>query len=105
MKKIRIYVYSRPDPTIGFKKLYFINCEIYSIDNEKEDLFVDVKYDKEAFDRYISFFKKYFNTEFEPLEVAKDIKEYNLNEDLNRPKNNHTLDFNDYPGETEMVTT
>ena len=35
IKKIRIYVYSTPDPKVGFNKLYFINCEIYSLKDEK----------------------------------------------------------------------
>ena len=45
IKKIRIYISSKPDPNVGFEKLYFINCEIYSVNDEKEDLFIDVKYD------------------------------------------------------------
>ena len=83
IKNIRIYVYSLPDPKIGFSKLYYINCEIYSLNGDKEDLFKDRKYDKEAIDRYESFFKKYFQTEIEPLEVAKDKSEYIINEQKN----------------------
>jgi hypothetical protein len=68
IKKIRIFIYSTPDPKIGFNNLYFINCEVYSIDGRKENLFSRVKYDKELFDRYVTFFKKYFDTEVEPIE-------------------------------------
>ena len=82
IKKIRIYVYSMPDPKVGFNKLYFVNCEIYSLNGEKEELFKDAKYDKEIFDKYEQFFKKYFETEIEPLEVAKDKSEYNINSQL-----------------------
>ena len=80
IKKIRIYVYSTPDPQIGFNKLYFINCEIYSINGDKEILFSDVKYDKDTFERFVSFFKKHFKTEIETIETAKDKSEYNIND-------------------------
>ena len=99
IKKIRIYVYSTPDPQIGFNKLYFINCEIYSIDGEKEDLFSAIKYDKESFDRYVSFFKKYFDTEVEPIEMAKDMNildEFNIN--------NPISNSNEFPEESEIKT-
>ena len=99
IKKIRIYVYSTPDPKIGFSKLYFINCEIYSVDGQKEDLFSGRKYDKESFDRYVSFFKKYFDTEVEPIEMAKDMNildEFNIN--------NPISNSNEYPEESEIKT-
>ena len=80
IKKIRMYVYSTPDRKVGFNKLYFINCEIHSLNEIKEELFSEVRYDKETFDRCTLFFKKYFETEIEPLEIAKDKSEYNLNE-------------------------
>ena len=99
IKKIRIYVYSTPDPKIGFSKLYFINCEIYSVDGQKEDLFSGIKYDKESFDRYVSFFKKYFDTEVEPIEMAKDMNildEFNIN--------NPISNSNEYPEESEIKT-
>ena len=101
IKKIRIYVYSTPDPQIGFNKLYFINCEIYSINGEKEDLFSAIKYDKESFDSYVSFFKKYFDTEVEPIETAKDKDEYNISDG----NNNFILNENEYPKESEIITT
>ena len=78
IEKIRIYIYSKPDPYVGFNKLYFINCEIYSKRGETEKLFSGVEYDKETFERLTSFFNKHFNTEIEPIEVAKDISELNI---------------------------
>ena len=100
IKKIRIYVYSKPDPQIGFNKLYFINCEIYSIDGQKEYLFSRVKYDKELFDRYVSFFKKYFDTEVEPIEMAKDMTAFDI-----LMMNNPISNSNEYPEESEIITT
>ena len=90
--KIRIYVYSIPDPRRGFSKLYFINCEIFSRQGEKEMLFSGVPYEKEAFERFSSFFNKYFETEIEPIETAKDLKEYNI-----------MVGNNYYPGEAELM--
>ena len=93
IEKIKLYIYSTSDPNVGFNKLYFINCQIYSFDGEKKELFGGIKYDKETFERYELFFKKYFETEIEPLEAAKDISEYNVNDQTNG------LNFNDddYP--------
>ena len=45
----------------------------------KADLFSGIEYNKETLDRFVSFFKKYFDTEVEPIETAKDIKEYDIN--------------------------
>ena len=78
IKKIRIFVNSTPDRKIGFRKLYYINCEIYYIDGQKEDLFSCRNCDKELFDRYVTFFKKYFDTEVEPLEMEKDLTIFNI---------------------------
>ena len=94
IEKIRIYVYSIPHPTIGFTKLYFINCEIYSINGDKEILFSDVKYDKDTFERFVSFFKKHFKTEIETIETAKDKSEYNIN-DVN----------NMYPEDQDLIVS
>ena len=99
IKKIRIYVYSKPDPNIGFSKLYFINTEIYSFDLQNEDLFSNIKYDKETFDRFVSFFKKYFDTEVEPIEMAKDMTIFDIFH-INNPLSNS----NQYPLESEIST-
>ena len=74
IKKIRIYISYGPDPKIRFNLIYFINCEIYCINGLKADLFSGIEYNKETLDRFVSFFKKYFDTEVEPIETAKDIK-------------------------------
>ena len=71
IEKIRIYVHSTPNPTVGFGKLYYINCKIYSKNGGEEYLFSNVEYDENTFDRYVSFFKKYFETEVETIETAK----------------------------------
>ena len=99
IKKIRIYVYSKPDPKIGFSKLYFINSEIYSFDGQNEDLFSNIKYDKETFDRFASFFKKYFDTEVEPIEMAKDMTAFDI-----LIMNNPISNSNEYPEESEINT-
>ena len=72
------------------KKIYY---------GQKEDLFSGIKYDKESFDRYVSFFKKYFDTEVEPIEMAKDMNildEFNIN--------NPISNSNEYPEESEIKT-
>ena len=46
IQKIRLFITSKPDPKVGFNKLYFINCEIYSLEGEKNDLFVDIPYEE-----------------------------------------------------------
>ena len=98
IQKVRIYVTWQPDPNIGFNKLYCINCEIYSIDGQNEELFSTIKYDKETFDRYISYFKKHFNTEFEPIEMAKRADEYS-------GLNNGNIVDNNYPEEKDIIET
>ena len=100
IKKIRIYTSSSPDPNFRFNKLYFINCKIYSKNDQEENLFMDIPYNKELFDRYVSFFKKYFITEVEPLEITKDKYKYNLNEGENNP----ISDEDELPQESELIT-
>ena len=70
IKKVRIFVTWKPDPKIGFNKLYFVNCEIYSLTDEKNDLFVDVPYEEGKFNQFIAFFQRHLTTEFEPIENA-----------------------------------
>ena len=40
IEKIRIYIYSKPDPYVGFNKLYFINCEIYFKEEKQKNYFL-----------------------------------------------------------------
>ena len=70
IKKVRIFVTWKPDPKIGFNKLYFINCEIYSLTDEKNNLFVDVPYEEGKFNQFVAFFQRHVNIEFEPIENA-----------------------------------
>ena len=76
IQKVRIYKTSMPDPKFGFKKIYYINGDIYSLENQKESLFTKIDYSKERFDEFINFFRKHFNTEVItediPMEVGID---------------------------------
>jgi len=78
IKKVKIYLSSIPDPQIGFHKKYFINCDVFSIDNALESLFSNVEYSKERIDEFISFFQRYLNPDIITLEVDMgDINENN----------------------------
>ena len=96
IERIRIYVYSTPDPKVAFNKLYYINCEIYISKEIKDLLFGGVRYDKETLDRFEQFFKRYCETEVEPIEAAKDISEYNKKVELNNYNMNNNNNYN-YP--------
>ena len=72
VKNVKILVTSRDDPLKGFSKIYFIEGYIYSNNDQCECLFSNIKYTKEKYDEYVSFFKKYIATIEEPLEFAKD---------------------------------
>ena len=72
VKNVKIIVTSRDDPLKGFSKIYFIEGYIYSNNDQCECLFSNIKYTKEKYDEYVSFFKKYIATIEEPLEFAKD---------------------------------
>ena len=72
VKNVKILVTSRDDPLKGFSKIYFIEGYIYSNNDQCECLFSNIKYTKEKYDEYVSFFKKYIATIEEPLEFEKD---------------------------------
>ena len=72
VKNVKIIVTSRDDPLKGFGKIYIIEGYIYSNNDECECLFSNIKYTKEKYDEYVSFFKKYVTTIEEPLEFEKD---------------------------------
>ncbi len=93
IERIRIYVYSTPDPKVAFNKLYFITGEIYISKEKKDLLFGDVRYDKETFDRYVQFFKNSCETEIIPIEEAQDKSTYNKDFELN----NFNMNSYDYP--------
>ena len=77
IKKIRIYATWIPDPNVGFGKIYYMNAEIFSLDGESENLFSNLKYDKDKYEEYESFFTRHLNTEVEPLELAKRSQKRN----------------------------
>ena len=81
IQKVKIYRTSIPDPVVAFKKIYFIKCDIYSLDNQTETVFDRIPYSKEKFDEFVTFFQKHLNTEIIPLEV--DINNYNVNNNDN----------------------
>ena len=74
---MKIYRTSIPDPNVGFNKIYFINCDIYSIDNQMESLFNNIPFNQDKYDELVAFLKKYLNTEVIPFEV--DINTYDVN--------------------------
>ena len=77
IKKIRLYATWRPDPKIGFNKLYYMNCEVISLNDESEKLFENIEYDEKKYAEYAAYFKKHLKTEVEPLETAKRAKGFN----------------------------
>ena len=46
IRKIRLYVTSTPDPKRPFDKLYFINCHVYSKNDQKDTLFENISYNE-----------------------------------------------------------
>ena len=93
IQKIRLFITSKPDPKIGFNKLYFINCEIYSLEGEKNALFMDIPYEEAKYKQFISFFQRHINTEFDPLEVIFNAL----------PKENDLVNITDSGNENKMI--
>ena len=90
IKKVIIYITTKPDPKIWFKKLYFINCNLVSLDGQEEPLFNDIAYDdNQKVNEIVGYFRKHFETEFRPEE---DTKNSNL---LPQDNNNITTNQND----------
>ena len=75
IKKVKIFTSSISDPIRPFNKIYFINCDIYSNDNDKATLFHNIPYDLEKFNEFSIIFKKYVDTEVEPLETQKIVSD------------------------------
>ena len=90
IERIKIFVYSKPDPNVAFNKLYYINCEIYISKEIKDLLFGSIRYDKETLDRFEQFFKRFCETEIIPIEEAQDRSVYDKNVELN------SLNINSY---------
>ena len=93
IQKIRLFITSKPDPKIGFNKLYFINCEIYSLEGEKNALFVDIPYEEAKYKQFISFFQRHLDTEFDPLETIFNTL----------PKENDLVDITNSENENKMI--
>ena len=73
IKKVIIFITWKNDEKIGFNKLYFMNCDLISTDGMKESLFEDVEYDARKLSEYLTFFKKYFDTEFKPADDGNNL--------------------------------
>ena len=87
IKKVIIYITWKKDETIGFNKLYFINCDIISIEGENEILFSDIEYTEEKLNKFLTFFRTYFDTEFRPVD-NKYIPD--LPNEINNPMTTNT---------------
>ena len=99
IKKVVIYITSKPDPTYGFKKLFFMNCELISTDGQKENLFTGLKYDEHQLNEFQAFFKRYFDTEFRPESTEMD---YNLTPEENQPIVTNSNDDNNIKSKPSM---
>ena len=93
IEKIRLFITSKPDPKVGFNKLYFINCEIYSLEGEKNALFMDIPYEEAKYKQFISFFQRHLNTEFDPLEIIFNTL----------PKENDLVNIANSENENKMI--
>ncbi len=71
ISKIRLYITSTPDPKRPFDKLYYINGDIYSKNNQENNLFHHISYDEVKYDNYAKLFEKHLNIEVEPIEVSQ----------------------------------
>lgn len=68
IKKVIIFITWKNNPKIGFNKLYFINCDLVSTNDFRENLFENVEYNENKLNEFLAFFRKYFETEFKPAE-------------------------------------
>ena len=70
IKKVIIYITWKNDEKIGFNKLYFMNCDLISNEGIRENLFLNVEYNENKLNEFLTFFRKYFDTEFIPADNA-----------------------------------
>ena len=90
IKKVIIYITSKPDPKIGFQKLYFSNCDMISTEGERESLFNNISYDENRINDFIIFLRKYIEVEFQPIDNNKDGNLIDLNNiNTNSGENNN----------------
>ena len=52
IKKVVIYITSKPDPEVGFKRILFLNCDLYSSEGQKENLFKEQNYDEQKVNEF-----------------------------------------------------
>ena len=89
IRRIKLYVSSTPDKERPFDKLYYMNCDIFSVDGQQDSLFSAIKYDELQFNNFIKDFEKHLNIEVETIDDC--IKNNNLNnitDDKIIPNNN-----------------
>ena len=72
IKKVVVFITWKADEKIGFKKLYFINCDLISIDGMNERIIDNIEYEENKLNDYLTFFRKYFDTEFKPADGEKN---------------------------------
>ena len=77
IKRIKLYVSSTRDRERPFDKLYYMNCDIFSVDGQQDSLFSAIKYDELQFNNFIKDFEKHLNIEVESIDDYK--KNNNLN--------------------------
>ena len=99
IKKVVIYMTSKPDPNVGFKKLLSLGCEIVSSDGEKEYLFTEQMCDEQQFNEFQIFFKSYFDTEFKD---ANTEMKSNLTPEENEPITTNSNDDNNIKSKPSM---
>ena len=68
IKKVIVYITWINDPKIGFNKLYYINCDLISNEGLRENIIFGVQYNENKVNEYLTFFRKYFDTEFIPAD-------------------------------------
>ena len=101
VKKVRIYVTSKPDPKKGFGKLYYINCDIFSNNEEQESLFGTIDYTEEKYNKVSKFFEKHLNSEVVPKEVK--VEPLISEEENNTPNEGNDKITNDGEGFSTLI--
>lgn len=77
INKIRLYVSSGHTFERTIEKIYYINCDIFSIDGEQDKLFNEIRYDEFKFKSFAEYFEKHLNIKVESVDIQK--KNTNLN--------------------------
>ena len=95
IKKVIIYITWKNDEKIGFNKLYFINCDLISNEGIKENLFLNVEYNENKLNEFLTFFRKYFDTEFIPV--------HNVNPDFPIEQNSQAI-FSSNQNDIDITT-